>query len=68
MNNSIKKTLAIIGACLIALHLFIESTETSILHGKEKWIMVSYLSLILIIDAIEYFQRRKEKRLSNNDL
>ncbi|WP_291399466.1 hypothetical protein [Daejeonella sp.] len=68
MNNSIKKTLTLLVACLIALHLFIEFTETSLLHGKEKWISVSYLSLILIIDAIEYFQRRKEKRLSNNDL
>lgn len=68
MNNLIKKILAIIIACLIALHIFIETSETSLLHGKEKWIMVSYLSLILIVDAIEYFQRRKEKRLSNNDL
>ena len=67
MKNLIK-ILAIIVGCLIAIDLFFEFTETSILHGKEKWIMVSYLSLILIIDAIEYFQRKKEKRLSNNDL
>ena len=68
MNNSIKKNLALIGACLVAIHIFSEFTEPGILYGKEKWIMVSYLSLILIIDAIEYFQRRKEKRLSNDDL
>ena len=65
MKNAVK-ILAIIAGCLIALHLFIEFTETSLLHGKENWISVSYLSLILIIDAIEYFQRKKEKRLSNN--
>jgi hypothetical protein len=67
MKNAIK-ILAIIVGCLIAIDLLFEITETSLLHGKEKWISVSYLSLILIIDAIEYFQRRKEKRLSNNDL
>ena len=67
MKNAIK-ILAIIVGCLIAIDLLFEFTETSILKGKEKWISVSYLSLILIIDGIEYFQRRKEKRLSNNDL
>jgi hypothetical protein len=67
MENAIK-ILAIIVGCLIAIDLLFEFTETSLLHGKEKWISVSYLSLILIIDAIEYFHRRKEKRLSNNDL
>lgn len=66
MKNLIK-ILAIIAACLIALHLFIEFTETSLLRGNEKWIMVSYLSLLLIVDAIKYFQRKKEKRLSNID-
>jgi hypothetical protein len=67
MKNAIK-ILAIIVSCLIAIDLLFEFTETSVLHGKEKWISVSYLSLILIVDAIQYFQRKKEKRLSNNDL
>ena len=67
MKNAIK-ILAIIVGCLIAIDLLFEFTETSNLQGKEKWISVSYLSLILISDVILYFQRKKEKRLSNNDL
>ena len=67
MKNLIK-ILAIIAGCLFAFDLFFNLTETSFLGGEKKWLMVAYLSLILIIDAIQYFQRRKEKRLSNNDL
>jgi hypothetical protein len=60
--------LGILAGCLLVLDIYLSLAETSFLEGEKKWLMVAYLSLILISDVILYFQRKKEKRLSNNDL
>ena len=54
------KILLIITGILLGLDLFSDFLEISFLEGKDKWLRVAYFSLMLIIDGIQFYQRKKE--------
>jgi hypothetical protein len=53
------KILLIITVILFGLDLFSDFLEISFLEGKYNWLMVAYFSLMLIIDGIQFYQRKK---------
>ncbi len=54
------KILLIITVILFGLDLFSDFLEISFLEGKYNWLRVAYFSLMLIIDGIQFYQRKKE--------
>jgi hypothetical protein len=59
MNENYYQILLIITVILFGLDLFSDFLEISFLEGKYKWLMVAYFSLMLIIDGIQFYQRKK---------
>ena len=59
------KILLIVTACLIALTIHVNLSETNYSESTKSMFLVASLSFLLLTYALKYFQKRKENESSS---
>ncbi len=58
------KILLIVTACLIALSIYVNLSETNYSESTKNMFGVASISFLFLIDAVKYFQKKKENESS----
>ena len=58
------KILLIVTACLIALSIYVNLSETNYSESTKNMFLIASISFLFLIDAVKYFQKKKENESS----